>query len=338
MENAPQNTPESVSCETPAEGQHSHHHKKRSQRGLAFFGLGTAACALLLGSTALFVGSKEQEATVAAEPTIDAAYLAYNEPHPALDQLTKEKEEQANLVLQLQKQLEEGAVAFREIEERLRISESKSVAVEAPAQPTPEQQILQNELALAKTQINDLQRLSASLKEQLAVKPHGTVLVQNYQGTSPGGQATNQRVKEQDILIRELSASLQQQKELIAKLESSRNELIAQLGNPHHAPFAKAEAPHNAPKANPAAPPRGSVAPTAAAAPKNSRLQFVVDAELNKEEGQQIHTVGKGETLSGISSQYYGTSKRWAKIYEANKSTIADANNLKVGTTLIIPE
>jgi nucleoid-associated protein YgaU len=338
MENAPQTTPESVSCETPAEGHHSHHREKRRQRGLAFFGLGTAACALLLGSTALFIGSKDQEATVAAEPTIDAAYLAYNEPHPALDQLTKEKEEQASLISNLQKQLEEGATAFREIEERLKLSESKNVAAETPAPPTPEQQILQSELALAKTQIHDLQRLSASLKEQLAVKPHGTVLVQNYQGSSPGGQATNLRVKEQDLLIRELSASLQQQKEIIGKLESSRNELLAQLGNPRNAPIANVETPRNTPKASPAAAPKGAEAPVAIAAPKSNRLQFVVDAELNKEEGQQIHTVGKGETLSGISTQYYGTSKRWTKIYEANKSSIIDANNLKVGTTLIIPE
>lgn len=343
MEDTPKTTPDSVSC---ADHLHQHANKRavRRQRILTFLGLGTVACALFLGSTALLVGSKEPETPIAAEPTINAAYLAYNEPHPNVDQILKEKQEQASLILLLQKQLDDGVVAFREIEERLKLSESKSVATEAPSQPTLEQQTLQKELAQAKTQIDELKRLSASLKEQLAVKPHGTVLVQNYQGV-PAGQAANKRVQEQDLLIRELSASLQQQKNLIAKLENSRNELIAKLGspqleNPRNAPIAKLNNPLNAPKAQPEAAPRGVEAPVVIATPKNSRatLQFVADAEFNTEEGQQTHTVGKGETLSGISTQYYGTSKRWTKIYEANKSSISDANNLKVGTTLVIPE
>jgi nucleoid-associated protein YgaU len=350
MENAPQIIPDSISNDTSTEGHHAHPREKRSQRGLAFLGLGTAGCALLLGSAALFVGSNEAEPTLAAEPTINTAYLSYNEPHPALEQMLKEKGEQAALILLLQKQLDDGAVAFREMEERLKFSESKSVATETPSQPAPDQQALQKELALAKTQIDELQRLSATLKEQLAVKPHGTVIVQSYQGATPGGQNANQRIKEQDLLIRELSASLQQQKNLIAKLENSRNELIAKLDNSRNGtvaqlntrnePIAKLEIPRNAPKGNPEAAPKGAEAPVAIAAPKTTRstLQFVADAQFNKEEGQQTHTVGKGETLSGISTKYYGTSKRWAKIYEANKSSIADANNLKVGTSLVIPE
>ena len=51
----------------------------------------------------------------------------------------------------------------------------------------------------------------------------------------------------------------------------------------------------------------------------------------------RVHFVGKGETLTGISSRYYGTSRRWREIYEANKSTIADSNRIKVGTALVIP-
>jgi DNA repair exonuclease SbcCD ATPase subunit len=51
----------------------------------------------------------------------------------------------------------------------------------------------------------------------------------------------------------------------------------------------------------------------------------------------RIHTVIKGETLSGISLQYYGTSKRWNDIYEANKEIIPNQNQIKAGLFLIIP-
>lgn len=52
------------------------------------------------------------------------------------------------------------------------------------------------------------------------------------------------------------------------------------------------------------------------------------------------HAVVGGDTLSGISLQYYGSATRpyWTVIYEANKVAIGDdPNKLKKGTTLKIP-
>ncbi len=46
------------------------------------------------------------------------------------------------------------------------------------------------------------------------------------------------------------------------------------------------------------------------------------------------HVVATGETLGEISQKYYGTSKHWKKIAEANK---VDANDLKAGQKLVIP-
>ncbi|MCC5021859.1 MAG: LysM peptidoglycan-binding domain-containing protein [Candidatus Synoicihabitans palmerolidicus] len=50
------------------------------------------------------------------------------------------------------------------------------------------------------------------------------------------------------------------------------------------------------------------------------------------------HTVVAGETLSSISRQYYGTALRWRDILAANRAEIPEANALRVGTLISIPE
>jgi len=50
----------------------------------------------------------------------------------------------------------------------------------------------------------------------------------------------------------------------------------------------------------------------------------------------KTHTVAKGENLGDISKQYYGTTKNWKKIVEANPGTSPEG--LKVGQKLAIPE
>jgi nucleoid-associated protein YgaU len=52
----------------------------------------------------------------------------------------------------------------------------------------------------------------------------------------------------------------------------------------------------------------------------------------------KIHVVSKGETLSTISAKYYGSTNKWLKIFEANRSLLKDANKLRPGIKLIIPE
>ncbi len=50
-----------------------------------------------------------------------------------------------------------------------------------------------------------------------------------------------------------------------------------------------------------------------------------------------IHTVAPGETLSAISTLYYGTIDQQQKILDANADSITDANRLRPGMRLIIP-
>jgi acetyl esterase/lipase/phage tail protein X len=53
---------------------------------------------------------------------------------------------------------------------------------------------------------------------------------------------------------------------------------------------------------------------------------------------QRFHLVRQGETLSEISRKYYGSTDKWRKIFEANRGTVNDANTVKAGTKLIIPD
>jgi len=53
---------------------------------------------------------------------------------------------------------------------------------------------------------------------------------------------------------------------------------------------------------------------------------------------QRFHIVRKNQTLSSISKEYYGTTGKWEKIFNANRDVIKDANKIKPGTKLIIPD
>ena len=55
-------------------------------------------------------------------------------------------------------------------------------------------------------------------------------------------------------------------------------------------------------------------------------------------DGKKIYTVQSGDTLSGISSKVFNTSRHYQKIYEANKDVIDDPNTLQVGAKLVMPD
>jgi len=60
--------------------------------------------------------------------------------------------------------------------------------------------------------------------------------------------------------------------------------------------------------------------------------------QAEKIKTQKFHIVQRGETLSKISFQYYGSAGKWRKILEANRQTIKDADKLTPGTKIIIPD
>ncbi len=50
------------------------------------------------------------------------------------------------------------------------------------------------------------------------------------------------------------------------------------------------------------------------------------------------YTVEKNDTLQKISQKFYGTTKRWNKIYEANRDTLKTPDRVYPGKVLNIPE
>lgn len=55
------------------------------------------------------------------------------------------------------------------------------------------------------------------------------------------------------------------------------------------------------------------------------------------EKSARTYTVKKGDTLQKISQRFYGTTKKWRQIYEANRGVLKDPDKLTVGTKLTIP-
>ncbi|MBI3039237.1 LysM peptidoglycan-binding domain-containing protein [bacterium] len=58
-------------------------------------------------------------------------------------------------------------------------------------------------------------------------------------------------------------------------------------------------------------------------------------ASVESREGNQTHTVRKGDTLGSISKRFFGTTKYWKKI--ASSNGISEPGKLKVGMVLRIP-
>ena len=54
-------------------------------------------------------------------------------------------------------------------------------------------------------------------------------------------------------------------------------------------------------------------------------------------QSSEKYTVGKNDTLQKISKKFYGTTKKWHKIYEANKDVLRGPDKLYPGQTLNIP-
>ena len=73
-------------------------------------------------------------------------------------------------------------------------------------------------------------------------------------------------------------------------------------------------------------------------APDKSRARDVKPGKTaSTKSGVRTYIVQSGDTLASISRKFYKSSARWEKILNANKESIHNPENLKVGQSLIIP-
>ena len=68
-----------------------------------------------------------------------------------------------------------------------------------------------------------------------------------------------------------------------------------------------------------------------------SQTSEVSQPQLETPTSYEKYTVQKGDTLQKISMHFYGTSKRWKKIFNANKDLLKTPNKVRVGQVLNIP-
>jgi nucleoid-associated protein YgaU len=72
--------------------------------------------------------------------------------------------------------------------------------------------------------------------------------------------------------------------------------------------------------------------------PQPAVRDLTIYEQAEKIKTHRFHIVRQGDTLSAISKKYYNSANKWQKILDANRSQISDANKLKPGMKLIIPD
>lgn len=73
------------------------------------------------------------------------------------------------------------------------------------------------------------------------------------------------------------------------------------------------------------------------AEPKNDEAKIIAQPVKDSSKPLATETIRSGHTLRNIALEYYGHKSFWVYIYEENKAVIKNANNIALGTKLIIP-
>jgi len=68
-----------------------------------------------------------------------------------------------------------------------------------------------------------------------------------------------------------------------------------------------------------------------------STTESTVPAEEAPAVSMQQYTVGKTDTLQKISKKFYGTTKKWYRIYQANKDVLKGPDKLYPGQVINVP-
>jgi LysM repeat protein len=73
-------------------------------------------------------------------------------------------------------------------------------------------------------------------------------------------------------------------------------------------------------------------------AAQQASATMTAGASVSGSQNQRHYTVRPGDTLSKISREFYGDANQYAKIFNANRNVLRDANTISPGQELVIPE
>jgi len=82
---------------------------------------------------------------------------------------------------------------------------------------------------------------------------------------------------------------------------------------------------------------QSGAASTAPPAPKADFSNVQSGVASTAPAAPQTYTVNKGDTLSKIAKEFYGSANRWHEIYDANRDQISNPDLIKPGQVLKIP-
>ena len=68
------------------------------------------------------------------------------------------------------------------------------------------------------------------------------------------------------------------------------------------------------------------------AKPSEGKVEAGASAE------KEYYVVQKGDTLQKISEKFFGTTKKWKDIYEANRKVLKSPDRIRAGQKLVIPK
>ena len=82
---------------------------------------------------------------------------------------------------------------------------------------------------------------------------------------------------------------------------------------------------------------QGGASSTAPSAPKADFGNVESGVTSTAPSAPQTYTVNKGDTLSKIAREFYGSANRWHEIFDANRDQLSDPDLIKPGQVLKIP-
>ncbi len=213
--------------------------------------------------------------------------------------------------------------------QQLKLQKEQQSAPEMPSvsvQEVIQQNLkLERELTDVQVRLNQVQRyLNESEQAQRDLRFRSKELDKNNQALAQEKQELERKqqqiqaqAEESEQRFRTLNATLRSQKIALQKMDLTRVQLSQELSatKQQYAELLRAVA---AKRAN----------------LNSSDIALYQPTDKNE---QITHLVQRGDTLSEISREYYGTPVRWQEIYEVNKDRIPNIKILKVGTVLRIP-